>query len=79
MTVSIELPPYVEHLLGEVAKERGASLEQVIADRINLNFSEEELEGFEDELDLAEAKRRLREDDPADYKTLDDLRKALGR
>lgn len=79
MTVSIELPPYVEDLLREVAKHRGTSLEEVIADRINLNFSEDELELLEDELDIAEAKRRLREDNPAEYKTLDDLRKTLGR
>lgn len=74
MTVSIELPPYVEHLLCEVAKERGVSLEEVIAERINLNFSEDELEEFEDELDIAAVRRAREEDDPADRKTLDDLR-----
>lgn len=79
MTVSIELPPYVEDLLREVAKHRCTSLEEVIADRLNLSFTEDELELLEDELDIAKAKRRLREDDPAEYKTLDDLRKALGR
>lgn len=74
MTVSIELPLYVEDLLREVAKHRGTSLEEVIADRINLNFSEDELEDLEDELDIAAVRRAREEDDPADYKTLDDLR-----
>ena len=74
MTVSIEVPPYVEHILSEVAKERGVSIAEVIADRLNLNFSEEEMEEFEDELDIAAIRRARLEDDPNERYTLDDLR-----
>jgi len=79
MTVSIELEPTVEKLLRTVAKERGVSLEELLADRINLRFSEEEIEELEDERDNAEAERRMANSDPSERKTLDDWRKALGR
>lgn len=79
MTLTIELKPEIEQLLCAVAKERGVSLEEVVAGRLNFNFTEDELEELEDELDVAEAERRLANSDPADYKTLDDWRKALGR
>lgn len=72
MTSTTAFKPEVERLLRAVAKERGTTLEEVIASR--LNFSEEELEEFEDELDIAAARRAREEDDPADRKTLDDLR-----
>lgn len=74
MTLTIELKPEVEALLRQVAQERGVDLEAVIAQR--LNFSEEDLEELEDELDVAEARRRLETSDPAERKTLDDLRRA---
>lgn len=77
MTVSIELSPYVENLLCAVAKERGVSLEEVVASR--LDFSQEWLEDLEDELDNAEAERRMANSDPSQRKTLNDLRKTLGR
>ncbi len=79
MTVSIELEPTVEKLLRVVARDRGVSLEQLLADRINLRFSEEEIEELEDERDNAEAERRMANSDPSQRKTLDDWRKALGR
>jgi len=79
MTVSIELEPYVEKLLRTVAKERGVSLEELLAHRINLHFSEEEIEELEDERDNAEAERRMANSDPSERKTLDDWQKALGR
>ncbi len=72
MTVSIELEPYVEKLLRVVARDRGVSLEQLLADRINLRFSEEEIEELEDERDNAEAERRMANSDPSQRKTLDD-------
>lgn len=76
MTLTIELKPEIENLLRHVAKERGVSLEEVIADRLNLNFSEEEIEELEDEVDIARAECILAESDPSERKTLDDLRKA---
>lgn len=79
MTVSIELEPNIEKLLRVVARDRGVSLEQLLADRINLRFSEEEIEELEDERDNAEAERRMANSDPSERKTLDDWRKALGR
>jgi len=42
-------------------------------------FCAQELEALEDELDGAEAKRRMVSSDPAERKTLDDLRFATGR
>ena len=72
MTLTLELKPEVESLLRAVARERGVSLEAVVADR--LNFSEDELEEFEDELDVAAARRARLEDDPNERYTLDDLR-----
>jgi len=74
MTLSVELPSEVENLLRAVAKERGVSLEEVMANRLNFRFSEEELEDFEDELDLAAMRRAREESDPNERKTLDDLR-----
>lgn len=80
MTLTIELPAEVEKLLRQVARERGIKLEDILAERLGLaqrlNFSEEELEELEDELDVAEAKRRLANNDPSERKTLDDLRRA---
>ena len=76
MTITIELKPEVERLLCAVARERGVSLEEVVAERLNFNFTEEELEEFEDELDNARAERRMKNSDPSQRKTLDDLRKA---
>ncbi len=74
MTLTIELKPEIENLLRQVARERGVALEDVVAQR--LNFSEEDLEELEGELDVAEAKRRLATNDPAERKTLDDLCRA---
>ncbi len=57
VTVSIELPPYVESLLREVAKERGVSLEEIVAAKL--------AEQLQDELDVAAACRAREEDDLA--------------
>jgi hypothetical protein len=80
MTLTIDLKPEVERLLRAVARERGVELEDIVAERLGLaerlDFSEEELEELEDELDVAEAKRRLANNDPSERKTLDDLRRA---
>lgn len=75
MTLTLELKPEVEHLLRALAKERGVSLEEVVASRFH--FSEDELEEFEDELDLAAARRASEENDPNERYTLDDLRAAM--
>ncbi len=72
MTLPLELKPEVESLLRAVAKERGVSLEEVVASC--LDFSEEALEELEDELDVAAARRARLEDDPNERYTLDDLR-----
>ncbi len=74
MTLTIEIKPEVENLLRQVARERGVALEDVVAQR--LNFSEADLEELEDELDNAEAERRMANSDPSKRKTLDDLRAA---
>lgn len=74
MKLTIELKPEVERLLCAVAKERGVSLEEVVANQLDL--SPEALEELEDELDVAEAERRMANSDPSQRKTLDDLRKA---
>ncbi len=77
MTVSIELEPYLEKLLRTVAKERGVSFEEVVA--LYPDPSEETIEELEDEVDIARAKGILVDSDPSQRKTLDDLRKMLGR
>lgn len=74
MKLTIKLKPEVERLLCAVAKERGVSLEEVVANQLDL--SPEALEELEDELDVAEAERRMANSDPSQRKTLDDLRKA---
>ena len=75
MTLTLELKPEVENLLRAVAKERGVSLEEVVASR--LDFSEESLEELEDELDIAAIRRARLESDPNERYTLDDLRAAM--
>ncbi len=74
MTLTIEIQPEVERLLRAVAQERGVPLEEVVASC--LDFSPEALEELEDELDNAEAERRMASSDPSKRKTLDDLRRA---
>ena len=74
MTLTLELPSEVEKLLCAVAKERGVSLEEIVA--LYPDASEETLEELEDEVDVAEAERRMANSDPSQWKTLDDLRKA---
>ena len=75
MTLTLELPSEVENLLCAVAKERGVSLEEVVASR--LDFSQEGLEDLEDELDIAAMQRARLESDPNERYTLDDLRAAM--
>ncbi len=74
MTLTIEIQPEVERLLRAVARERRVPLEAVVASC--LDFSPEALEELEDELDNAEAERRMASSDPSKRKTLDDLRRA---
>ncbi len=77
MTHATELAPLTENLLRAVAKERGVSFEEVVA--LYPDPSEETIEELEDEVDIARAERILATTDPSELKTLDDLRKALGR
>jgi hypothetical protein len=80
MTLTLELSPQTETRLRAIAQEKGATLEAVALKRLDVSLlSEEELEALEDELDIAAARRAREEDDPAERKTLDDLRAALNR
>ncbi len=74
--ITLELPSETERILRLVARQRGVALEEVVAERLNL--SPQELEELEDELDNAEAERRMAISDPSERKTLDDLRAATG-
>jgi hypothetical protein len=72
--ITLEIPSETERVLRLVAQQRGVALEEIVAERLNL--SPQELEELEDEMDNAEAERRMANSDPAERKTLDDLRKA---
>ena len=72
----LELKPEIEARLRVLAAAKGETLESLALARLESSFSEEDLEMLEDAEDLAEAKRRLAENDPAERKSLDDLRKA---
>jgi len=75
MTLTLELSPETEARLRAIAQEKGASVEYVALKRLDVSLlSEEELEDLEDEIDIAAARRALKEDDPSERKTLDDLR-----
>ncbi|MBW3636376.1 MAG: hypothetical protein KY445_07920 [Armatimonadetes bacterium] len=80
MTLTLELSPQTETRLRAIAAAKGATVEAVALKRLDVSLlSEEELEALEDELDIAAARRAREENDPAEYKTLDDLRAALNR
>ncbi len=74
---SATLSRYAKNVFEDVAKERGISFEEVVA--LYPEPSEELLEELEDEVDGAEAARRMANSDPSEYKTLDDLRQAWGK
>jgi len=74
---SFELSRYAKNVFADVAKKRGISFEEVVA--LYPDPSEETLEELEDEVDAADAERILATLDCSECKTLDDLRKALGR
>lgn len=77
MAHTTELAPLTGNLFRAVAKERGISFEEVVA--LYPDASEETLEELEDGVDAADAERILATLDRSECKTLDDLRKALGR
>ena len=80
MTLTLEISPETEARLRAIADEKGATLEAVALKRLNVSLlSEEEREELEDEMDIAAARRAREEDDPAERRTLDDLRRALNR
>lgn len=78
MTLTLEIQPPIENRLRAEAAALGVSLEELATRRLRASFlSDEEREDLEDELDLAAMRRAREESDPADRKTLDDLRAAM--
>ena len=71
MTLIIEVAPERQTLLDEEAARRGVSPAELAGALLD--------EMLEDLEDVAEARRRLAQTKPEEYRTLDDLRKALGR
>ncbi len=71
MTLTIEVEPEIEAKLHELAQSYGQSLEIYVRDVLEREI---ELEAEEDAQDIAAAKRALATSDPAQRKTLDDLR-----
>lgn len=77
MTPAAVTSRYAKNVFEAVAKERDISFEEIVA--LYPDPSEDLLEELEDEVDGAEAERRMANSDPSGWKTLDDWRKALGR
>lgn len=69
MTFTIETTPASEALLQQVAKERGLSVEQLAK-----VLWEEMMEDLED---AAQAERILANTNPAEWRSLDELRQAV--
>lgn len=78
--MTIEFTPEQEARFEQKAQERGLSKEEWVRRALHwLALTPEEREELEDEEDAAEAERRLAESDPTQWRTLDDLRRHLGR
>lgn len=79
MTLTVELKPEAEARWREFAGLHNSTLEQVIATHLEIALmSEDELDEWWDERDAIRLESRLL-GDPAERKTLDDLREVLNR
>ncbi len=75
MTLQIEIEPQIEARLRTEAEEDGISVEEMAARWLQtMALSDEEFEALEDEIDLAEIRKRLAEEDPFERVILRDMR-----
>ena len=80
MIITLELSPDVERALETEAAHYGMSASQLAQQLIAETLStRERIEAQQDLEDVEEARRVLAESDPSQRRTLNDLRRALGR
>ena len=77
MTLTMELAPEIERALQHEANRAGMPLEEIAAVVLERGLAEWEAETAQDAIDVAEIQRRLVSSDPAQRRTLQELRAAI--
>jgi len=79
MTRTLDLSPELETQLSEVASGAGVPSDRLLLDAIARGLEEMRADAALDAEDIETARRVLADGDLSDCRTLDDLRKAIGR